>query len=487
MNRLSKLLRAIVPGAILFFATAAWAGPYGATYNAPAIGSLAAGEVRVVNVTVTNTGTKDWLFEACKDRTVFGLAYHWEGPQAVFDGERTYVPKTVKAGQSITLPVMVAAPSVPGAYTLRFDMVEEGMAWFSQSADQVPTQNQAITVTTKPVAGKITGIAFNYENAAPGLSTFKVVPVGNDCPFDVDFGDGQTATSAAKSGAGVFHPYAATGAFTVTAKAKAPCTGTASRQVSVVSGKAICQLLPVLINLGFTLDFFPFLFEPEITHVGAGPHEPGDTLLIFGKYLSKKPGKVELKGDFGPKYGSSIVLSDASWFDAIVYAKLPADIAGVKAQTISLRLINDDGKSSAWKEVPFEPLLQIELVPPHLVAGTCLDGTACTQCSGNTNNDCFFPPHKGSISASHISTAVVCALGGGSGTDHWNVNLKNGWTLFKTEVGPSLTFGSQFTPCNPPIDAASFSCDVSWKVEGCEELFYSINFFAIGPAGVPMG
>ena len=43
---------------------------------------------------------------------------------------RTHLPKDLKPGESIELSVVLKAPDEPGTYTLRFDMVQEAVAWF---------------------------------------------------------------------------------------------------------------------------------------------------------------------------------------------------------------------------------------------------------------------------------------------------------------------------------------------------------------------
>jgi hypothetical protein len=101
--------------------------PYGATYSVPPTITLAAGAASTVPVTITNTGSLTWQGDN------FNLAYHiyyQSGGVLVWDGVRTDLPATIGPGQMVTVNTVVNAPP-PGAYTIKFDLVQEGVAWFS--------------------------------------------------------------------------------------------------------------------------------------------------------------------------------------------------------------------------------------------------------------------------------------------------------------------------------------------------------------------
>ena len=115
--------------------------PYGARYQGSGF-SIAAGATLTVPVTLTNTGSLTWGANSS-----FHLAYHWyQGSTPVtWDGARTVLPSTVLPGGSIALQAWVMAPATAGAYTLKWDMVREGVTWFSQQG--VGTGNFAVNVT----------------------------------------------------------------------------------------------------------------------------------------------------------------------------------------------------------------------------------------------------------------------------------------------------------------------------------------------------
>gem|GEM_PF-1147622 len=115
---------------------------YGATYSPGALSSLATSQVTTVPVTVTNTGSLTW-----GANSAFRLAYHWyQGSTLItFDGHRTFLPQSVGPGQSLALTAILQAPVTPGTYTLKWDMLQEGVTWFSWQG--VATGDQTVTVS----------------------------------------------------------------------------------------------------------------------------------------------------------------------------------------------------------------------------------------------------------------------------------------------------------------------------------------------------
>ena len=102
--------------------------PLSALYAVPANVSGSVNSMVTVPVTITNVGTTTWQPGA------FNAAYHIyvaNGPLLVWDGVRTALPAAVAPGQAATLNVIVKMPAGPGMYLLRFDVVQEGVAWFS--------------------------------------------------------------------------------------------------------------------------------------------------------------------------------------------------------------------------------------------------------------------------------------------------------------------------------------------------------------------
>ncbi len=121
---------------------------YHASYSATApAGPVLAGQTMAVPVTITNTGKGTF---PTTNSAYVDLGYHWvdaSGKAVLWDGARTKLPVDLLAGQRTTLLTSVLAPTVGGPLTLKFDLVQEGVAWFSQKG--VPTGDVPVTVSAK--------------------------------------------------------------------------------------------------------------------------------------------------------------------------------------------------------------------------------------------------------------------------------------------------------------------------------------------------
>jgi stage II sporulation protein D len=81
-----------------------------------------------LTVVVSNYGPRTWTPGA------FALSYHIYddgGTPVIWDGARGRLPSSVPQSTSVTVPISVALPSGTGTYRLEWDMVQEGVAWFS--------------------------------------------------------------------------------------------------------------------------------------------------------------------------------------------------------------------------------------------------------------------------------------------------------------------------------------------------------------------
>ena len=97
-------------------------------------------------VTVSNTGTVTWPSAGLNP---VHLSYHWISPTGqtvVWEGARASLPAELAPGQSAAVTVSVLSPPATGPYTLRFDLVQEGVTWFSSQG--VTPRDVAISVTT---------------------------------------------------------------------------------------------------------------------------------------------------------------------------------------------------------------------------------------------------------------------------------------------------------------------------------------------------
>ncbi|NOZ06767.1 MAG: hypothetical protein GXP41_10555 [Chloroflexi bacterium] len=95
---------------------------------------MVAGEIREMTFLLRNIGSRAW---AAAGRNPVHLAYNWFTPDGQLAGDwdtfRASLPLNVNLGQQVTItPVYLKVPTVSGEYILRWDLVEEGITWFSQ-------------------------------------------------------------------------------------------------------------------------------------------------------------------------------------------------------------------------------------------------------------------------------------------------------------------------------------------------------------------
>ncbi len=105
---------------------------YRAEYRVPEALELRPGQFEEVELIITNTGLAPWN---PKETSPTRLSYHWLDPTTLrvpdFEGLRTDLPHKVEAGQAVSVEARVQAPYLPGQYLLVWDMLREGLFWFS--------------------------------------------------------------------------------------------------------------------------------------------------------------------------------------------------------------------------------------------------------------------------------------------------------------------------------------------------------------------
>lgn len=133
-----------------------------AQYTAPILPKFESGKITTVPITITNIGLG--TFPITSSYPV-NLGYHWydaAGQTVVWDSLRTKLPADLLAGQSVSLNAQVTPPDKGGSFTLKFDLVQEGVGWFSGQG--VPMTNSLVAV-----AGPVIPVyAAAYE---PGVAT----------------------------------------------------------------------------------------------------------------------------------------------------------------------------------------------------------------------------------------------------------------------------------------------------------------------------
>ena len=108
---------------------------------------VAAGVKIAVPVAMRNAGNRVWPASQ-----VF-VSYHWfrDDRLVVWDGERTPLPRDLRAGSRAALSVRVATPPEPGSYVLKLTLVQELVAWFELKGATMFIQPVAVTAATQSV------------------------------------------------------------------------------------------------------------------------------------------------------------------------------------------------------------------------------------------------------------------------------------------------------------------------------------------------
>jgi len=117
---------------------------------------MMAGSVSVVELVLHNDGSRTWTAGG-----VHAASYHWlgregedvrpNGQSVYWEGRRTSFPAAVRSGEMVALEVAVVAPDRPGLWRLQWDLVEEGICWFSDRAPE-PLPTVRVLVISDPWA-----------------------------------------------------------------------------------------------------------------------------------------------------------------------------------------------------------------------------------------------------------------------------------------------------------------------------------------------
>lgn len=97
------------------------------------------GEPLAIDTDVTNTGATTWLREGRHGRGYVRLGAHLlraDGAIVDADYARAPLPRDLSRGEGATVALRAPAPASPGRYVLRFDMVNEGIAWFAEGRSE---------------------------------------------------------------------------------------------------------------------------------------------------------------------------------------------------------------------------------------------------------------------------------------------------------------------------------------------------------------
>jgi hypothetical protein len=280
------------------------AGPvvpvYAATYQ-PGVSTLArSGGLVAIPFTITNASNFTW---SPTDKSPVTLSYHWvssTGQTVVWEGLRTKLSADLAPGASVTLQAQVAFPVTQGTYTLKWDLVHEGVAWFSTKG--VRTFDQTVVVGPPPFYGGSMDVSAVPASLPVKMAVQVPLRVQNLSNFDFD-----TLVNLS------YHWYDSTGKAVVWDGVRTPLAGIKPQEVRAVSANVLTPMAPGTYTLRF-----------DIVHEGV--------TWFSGRGMQLAPVAVAVQV---PKYGA-------------LYAP-PATVTGAPNATIQVPLAITNVGSLAWQ------------------------------------------------------------------------------------------------------------------------------------------
>jgi hypothetical protein len=97
---------------------------------------------------VRNLSTRSFPAQATYGRRLVRLgAQLCDAAGALLDRDyaRAWLPEALRPGASANIAIEIPAPGEPGRYTLKFDLVSEGIDWFERCGS--PTTSRGLLVT----------------------------------------------------------------------------------------------------------------------------------------------------------------------------------------------------------------------------------------------------------------------------------------------------------------------------------------------------
>ena len=117
-----------------------------------------------VPLTITNTGALTWPAEGKKP---VQISYHWMADDGVtllvLEGRRTTLKDDVPSDTRINVVASVKAPERPGRYVIWWDLVHEGVTWFSDAGAWGYRQRVAVGTTPSPRKAGMTRTSLNMN------------------------------------------------------------------------------------------------------------------------------------------------------------------------------------------------------------------------------------------------------------------------------------------------------------------------------------
>ena len=249
------------------------AGPviasFGANYAILPVSGTAS-STTTVPITLGNTSNFTWPSAGGNPVT---LSYHWinsAGKTVVWDGLRTKLPADVPAGQLTQVQATLAFPSAPGTYLLRWDLVQEGISWFSGKGVKMPEQTVSVTPYIAPFYGGSLGV--DQTPITMNAKSTTLVPVRIENMSNFDWGANVNLS---------YHWYDAAGNLLEWNGLRTPLAGTARTQIAALDAQIAVPATPGTYKLRYDI-----VQEGVTWFSGQGMQTPVKTITVVVPALS---------------------------------------------------------------------------------------------------------------------------------------------------------------------------------------------------------
>jgi hypothetical protein len=331
----------------------------------------------------------------------------------------------------------------------------------------------------------VTGVTVSPSAPTVNQPAMVTVTGTNPCgAVEINFGDGEVTTFPLQTPGLPFtatHTWTTSGPKTVTAKGQGNCTGQVMASIQVKSSTNIAALCKQ-IDCSTVLT----ALKPAITAT-FGFATPGGTLALIGKNFGTNPGSVVATLTTWTGGETTRTLSVIEWKNTMVGVDWPSDIAGVKHHNAALRLTTANKWTSDPRIVTFFPHEDFKVLPwgDVKVVSCGTDGNV-DACNGqqDPDDDGFSAGGADSFNGFHYN--VWGAIGNDSGTDKFQVALKNDWVM--QSLGWSVNVDAGEGAAAKPggfSQVANWQPSVSWWVSPNDSVYYVGVVTITGPTGVP--
>ena len=318
-----------------------------------------------------------------------------------------------------------------------------------------------------------------------------VTVTGGSAPcgaVEIDYGDGTVITYASGVPLVQSHTWTTVGNKTVIARGQANCTGQATVTVSVGKKGAVGVSNRVAAGVNKSTELSSLIRIKSYF----GLSQPGGVAAIAGQNFGAgaQSGRVVAKLKAWNGDDKDVRLTVKRWSPTVIEVEWPDDIAGVSDQMDAIVEVTNAVGNANWT-VFFRADTDYTVLPVSRVrVVTCGDDANYNTCNGSgseTPGSCRGASFRGL----HLSNWAT--VGNDTGTDEFEVRLKNGWVIsgvdfHKYSGGGVLQSGAGavWNPSPPaPTGSAAWNAKVRWEVTPSDVVKYCAFVHISGPKGVP--